>query len=165
MRKIVNIFVLFLVGILIILPLVFFFISEIGGVPILDGERLVIHAVFIFACFAGMITSADHKQLNIEVFNLKLSAQLKAIVSQINNGIMVAVLTAIFFACFPNILVVIDSSDLLWGIPVRFIFYALPLMFFAQLFLCLRKKNMPVSSVIGLIVGLFISCGSIAVII
>lgn len=165
MRKIVNIFVLVLVGILIILPLVFFFISEIGGVPILDGERLVIHAVFIFACFAGMITSADHKQLNIEVFNLKLSAQLKAIVSQINNGIMVAVLTAIFFACFPNILVVIDSSDLLWGIPIRFIFYALPLMFFAQLFLCLRKKNMPVSSVIGLIVGLFISCGSIAVII
>lgn len=165
MRKIVNICVLLLVGILVVLPIIFFFISEIGGVPILDGERLIIHAVFIFACFAGMITSAEHKQLNIEVCNLKLSAQLKAIVSQVNNGIATTVLTAIFFACFPNILVVIDSADLLWGMPVRFIFYALPFMFFVQLFLCLRKKNMLVSSLAGLIVGLFISCGSIAVII
>ena len=141
MRKTVNLFVLLLVGILIILPIVFFFISEIGGAPILDGERLIIHAVFIFACFAGMITSADNKQLSIEVFNLKLSDKLKVAVMRINNGITAAVLTAIFFACFPNILAVIDSADLLWGVPVRFIFCALPLMFFAQLFLCLKKKR------------------------
>ena len=165
MRKTVNGFVLFLVGILIVLPIVFFFISTIGGVPILDGERLIIHAVFIFACFAGIITSADNKQLNIEAFNLKLSDKLKAIVAQLNNGIASAILTAVFFACFPNILVVIDSSDLLWGAPIRFIFGALPLMFFAQLFLCLKKKNMRLSSVIGLAIGLFISCGSIAVIV
>jgi len=165
MRKIVNICVLLLVGILVVLPIIFFFISEIGGVPILDGERLIIHIVFIFACFAGMITSADNKQLGIEVFNLKLSAKLKSAVAQVNNGITTAVLTAVFFACFPNILVVIDSADLLWGVPVRFIFYALPFMFFVQLFLCLRKKNMLVSSLAGLIAGLFVSCGSIAVII
>ena len=108
MRKAVNVFVLFLVGILIVLPIVFFFISTIGGVPILDGERLIIHAVFIFACFAGIITSADNKQSNIEAFNLKLSDKLKAIVAQLNNGIATAILTAIFFACFPNILVDID---------------------------------------------------------
>ena len=164
MRKIVNIFVLFLVGILIILPIVFFLINDIGGIPVLDGERVIIHAVFIFACFAGMITSADHKQLNIEVFNLKLSARLKTIVSQINNGITTVVLTAIFFACFPNILVVIAPADLVWGVPVRFIFGALPLMFFAQLFLCFKKRGALVSSLVGLIFGLFISCGSIAVI-
>ena len=165
MRKTVNVFVLFLVGILIILPIVFFLISDIGGIPVLDGERLIIHAVFIFACFAGMITSADNKQLSIEVFNLKLSARVKNIVSQTNNGITAAVLTAIFFACFPNILVVIDPADLLWGVPVRFIFGALPLMFFAQLFLCFKKRGMLVSSLVGLAAGLFISCGSIAVIV
>ncbi|UTC51500.1 TRAP transporter large permease subunit [Treponema sp. OMZ 855] len=165
MRKTVNIFVLFLVGILVVLPIIFFFISDVGGIPVLDGERLVIHTVFIFACFAGMITSADHKQLNIEVFNLKLSDRLKTIVSQINNGITAAVLTAIFFACFPNILVVIDASDLLWGLPVRFIFAALPLMFFAQLFLCFKKRGSLVSSLVGLAAGLFISSGSIAVIV
>ena len=164
MRKSVNVFVLFLVGILVILPMVFFFISDIGGIPVLDGERLVIHVVFIFACFAGMITSADHKQLNIEVFNLKLSDRLKTAVSQVNNGITTAVLIAIFFACFPNILVVIAPSDLLWGVPVRFIFGALPLMFFAQLFLCFKKRGLLVSSLVGLLGGLFISCGSIAVI-
>ena len=164
MRKTVNIFILFLVGVLIVLPMVFFLISEIGGIPVLDGERLIIHIVFIFACFAGMVTSADNKQLGIEVFNLKLSAKLKSAVTQVNNGITTAVLTAVFFACFPNILVVIESTDLLWGIPVRFVFCALPLMFFAQLFLCFKKNNTLVSSLVGLLVGLFISCGSIAVI-
>ena len=164
MRKTVNIFILFLVGVLIVLPMVFFLISEIGGIPVLDGERLIIHIVFIFACFAGMVTSADNKQLGIEVFNLKLSAKLKSAVTQVNNGITTAVLTAVFFACFPNILVVIESTDLLWGIPVRFVCCALPLMFFAQLFLCFKKNNTLVSSLVGLLVGLFISCGSIAVI-
>ena len=164
MRKTVNIFILFLVGVLIVLPMVFFLISEIGGIPVLDGERLIIHIVFIFACFAGMVTSADNKQLGIEVFNLKLSAKLKSAVTQVNNGITTAVLTAVFFACFPNILVVIESTELVWGIPVRFVFCALPLMFFAQLFLCFKKNNTLVSSLVGLLVGLFISCGSIAVI-
>ena len=164
MRKTVNIFILFLVGVLIVLPMVFFLISEIGGIPVLDGERLIIHIVFIFACFAGMVTSADNKQLGIEVFNLKLSAKWKGTVTQVNNSITTAVLTAVFFACFPNILVVIESTDLLWGIPVRFVFCALPLMFFAQLFLCFKKNNTLVSSLVGLIAGLFISCGSIAVI-
>ena len=164
MRKTVNIFILFLVGVLIVLPMVFFLISEIGGIPVLDGERLIIHIVFIFACFAGMVTSADNKQLGIEVFNLKLSAKWKGTVTQVNNSITTAVLTAVFFACFPNILVVIEPTDLLWGIPVRFIFCALPLMFFAQLFLCFKKNNKYVSSLVGLIAGLFISCGSIAVI-
>ena len=164
MRKTVNIFILFLVGVLIVLPMVFFLISEIGGIPVLDGERLIIHIVFIFACFAGMVTSADNKQLGIEVFNLKLSAKWKGTVTQVNNSITTTVLTAVFFACFPNILVVIESTDLLWGIPVRFVFCALPLMFFAQLFLCFKKNNTLVSSLVGLLVGLFISCGSIAVI-
>ena len=164
MRKTVNIFILFLVGVLIVLPMVFFLISEIGGIPVLDGERLIIHIVFIFACFAGMVTSADNKQLGIEVFNLKLSAKWKGTVTQVNNSITTAVLTAVFFACFPNILVVIEPTDLLWGIPVRFIFCALPLMFFAQLFLCFKKNNKYVSSLVGLLAGVFISCGSIAVI-
>lgn len=135
MRKTVNIFILFLVGVLIVLPMVFFLISEIGGIPVLDGERLIIHIVFIFACFAGMVTSADNKQLGIEVFNLKLSAKLKSAVTQVNNGITTAVLTAVFFACLPNILVVIESTDLLWGIPVRFVFLCAPAdVFCAALF-------------------------------
>ena len=163
MKKIINILVLFLVSALILLPIVFFFISEIGGIPILDGERLIIHTVFVFACFAGVITSAKDKQLSIEVFTSRLSPRLKYIVSGMNNGITVAVLTALFFACFPNIFAVLDPGDLLWGIPVRFIFIALPVMFFAQLFLNIRKTGL-VSSLIGLAVGLFISCGSIAVI-
>lgn len=165
MRKLINVFILFLVGILITLPIVFFFMSRIGGIPIMDEERLIIHVVFVFACFAGMITSADCRQLNIEAFSTKLSGRFKTIASNINSGVTVAILTAIFFACFPNILAVIDRGDFVWGIPIRFIFAALPLMFFAQLFLVLKNGNSPVSALVGLAAGLFLSCGSIAAII
>ena len=71
MRKIVNVFVLFLVGILITLPIVFFLINDIGGIPVLDGERVIIHAVFIFSCFSGINNSSDNKKLYIEVFKHK----------------------------------------------------------------------------------------------
>ena len=162
MRKTVNILILFLAGILSILPIIFWGITEIGGMSIMDGERFIIHAVFVFACFAGIITSADHRQLNIEVFNLRLSESLKSTVGSINNGISIAVLTALFFACFPNILTVIDSGDILWGIPVRFLFLALPLMFLAQLVLQIRENKRLLSSLLGLSAGLFVSCGSLA---
>lgn len=162
MRKTVNILILFLAGVLSILPIIFWGITEIGGMSIMDGERFIIHAVFVFACFAGIITSADHRQLNIEVFNLRLSESLKSTVGSINNGISIAVLTALFFACFPNILTVIDSGDILWGIPVRFLFLALPLMFLAQLVLQIRENKRLLSSLLGLSAGLFVSCGSLA---
>ena len=162
MRKTVNILILFLAGVLSILPIIFWGITEIGGMSIMDGERFIIHAVFVFACFAGIITSADHRQLNIEVFNLRLSESLKSTVGGINNGISIAVLTALFFACFPNILTVIDSGDILWGIPVRFLFLALPLMFLAQLVLQIRESKRLLSSLLGLSAGLFVSCGSLA---
>lgn len=162
MRKTVNILILVLTGTLTILPLIFWGISEICGIAIMDGERFIIHAVFVFACFAGIITSADNKQLGIEVFNLRLSPAVKGAVSSFNNGISIAVITALFFACFPNILAVIDPNDFLWGMPVRFIFLALPFMFFVQLFLHIREKSRWLSSLLGLAAGLFVSCGSIA---
>lgn len=162
MRKTVNILILFLAGVLSVLPIIFWGITEIGGMSIMDGERFIIHAVFVFACFAGIITSADHRQLNIEVLNLRLSESLKSTVGSINNGISIAVLTALFFACFPNILTVIDSGDILWGIPVRFLFLALPLMFLAQLVLQIWENKRLLSSLLGLSAGLFVSCGSLA---
>ena len=42
MRKTVNILILFLAGVLAILPIIFWGITEIGGVAIMDGERFII---------------------------------------------------------------------------------------------------------------------------
>ncbi len=164
MRKFAHILVLLLTGALIILPMAFFFIREIGGIPILDEDRIIIHAVFVFACFAGMITSAENKQLSIEAITHRLPSGIQTVIRHVNGGIAVAVLTALFFACFPNMFAVIDAADAVWGIPVRAIFSALPLMFFGQLFLNLRKTRFSIASLFGVAAGLFISSGSIAVI-
>ncbi|EFW37122.1 hypothetical protein [Treponema phagedenis] len=93
LRQILNIIVLTLAGILTVLPLCFYLAGKIINIPffsdssntshtvfaeqirlvILSSEGVLTHIVFIFVCFAGIITSADKKQLNIEVFVSKLS--------------------------------------------------------------------------------------------
>ncbi|MGP1594595.1 MAG: TRAP transporter large permease subunit [Treponema sp.] len=163
MRKCVNIFVLGLVCVVILLPMLFFILSNVIGMQLLESDRFIIHAVFVFACFAGIITSADNKQLNIEAVSQKFSPRVRRITDAINAAVSTAVLTALFFACFPNIITVIDPRDTIWHIPVRFVFAALPLMLFSLLLLNLKRSKYRLSSIIGGLIGLFISSGSIAV--
>ena len=161
MKKIINTVVLLLVGVLVSLPIIFFCITGVAGIQILDGERFIIHIVFIFACFAGIITSIDNKQLTIEAFSALISPGKQKIIKNINNGIVIAILTALFFASFPNIVAVIDPRDILWGIPLRFIFAALPLMFLGILFTAVKRISV-IPAALGLAIGLFISCSSLS---
>ncbi|MGP1577001.1 MAG: TRAP transporter large permease subunit [Treponema sp.] len=163
MRKCINIFVVGLVCVLVLLPVLFFIVSNVLGIQLLESERFIIHTVFVFACFAGIVTSADDKQLSIEAVSQKFSPRIKQSIDRINAAISTAVLMALFFACFPNILAVIDPRDSIWHIPVRFIFAALPLMFFSLLFLNIKRNRYKLSAIVGSGIGLFISSGSIAV--
>ena len=161
MKKIINIIVLLLVGLLVSLPIIFFCITGIAGIQILDGERFIIHIVFVFVCFAGIITSIDNKQLTIEALSALISPKKQQIIKNINNGIVIASVTALFFASFPNIVVVIDPRDSVWGIPVRLIFAALPFMFLGILFTAVKRISF-IPAVLGVIIGLFISCSSLS---
>ena len=82
MRKIVNGFILALTAVLVVLPFVIH-ITVGFGKNSLESERLIVQLVFVFACLAGIITTADKKQLNIEIFTSKFNQKIQNIIYKV----------------------------------------------------------------------------------
>ncbi|EMB22348.1 TRAP transporter large permease subunit [Treponema denticola] len=159
MKKVVNSFILTLTAVLILLP----FISHIASSfdkNSLEFERLIVQLVFVFACLAGLITTIQKKQLNIEVFTSKFDNKIQLIINAFLSCINIAILTAVFFSVFPNYNM-LSSEDHVLYIPIKIFFSALPPMYLIMLALEIKRNKCIVSSIAGLLIGLLISTGSI----
>lgn len=159
MRKIVNGFVLALTAVLIVLPFIIHITIGFGKNG-LEYERLIVQLVFVFACFAGIITTIEKRQLNIEVFTSKLDKKLQSIIHGFISCVNIAILTAVFFSVFPNYNM-LSSEDHVLYIPIKVFFSALPPMYLAMLILEIKRNKCIVSNILGLLIGLLISTGSI----
>ena len=158
--KAISLVVAVLSALLILLPLGLFVITKFT--PILDSDMALIHIVFVFSCFAGILTEINKKQLCIDAFLLKLPEKLKEIVVQLNHGFSIFTLNVLFFSAFPNFFAIFSKDELIWYIPVRVIFLSLPLMYVFILVLnILRSKNV-YTIVLGLVLSFFASSPSIA---
>lgn len=162
MRKVVNSLVVFFAAVLVILPLVLFFAEKF--IFISDTERALIHIVFVFSCFAGILTEADGKQLSIDVFLNKAPQKFKKIITGINSGVSIFTLTCLFSASFPNIFFVLTKGDSVWFVPIRFIFLALPIMYFGILFLQVKRSGSFAVIIPSFIFAFIASSGSVAAI-
>jgi len=159
MKKILTGFVLTITAVLIVLPFISHIAADLGNNS-LEFERLIVQLVFVFACLAGIITTIEKKQLNIEAFTSKLDKKLQAIVQGAISCVNIAILTAVFFSVFPNYNM-LSSEDHVLYIPIKIFFSALPPMYFIMLALEIKRHKCIVSSVAGLLIGLLISTGSI----
>ena len=159
MKKILTGFVLTITAVLIVLPFISHIAADLGNNS-LEFERLIVQLVFVFACLAGIITTIEKKQLNIEAFTSKLDKKLQAIVQGAISCINIAILTAVFFSVFPNYNM-LSSEDHVLYIPIKIFFSALPPMYFIMLALEVKRNKCIVSSIAGLLIGLLISTGSI----
>ena len=159
MKKILTGFVLTITAVLIVLPFISHIAADLGNNS-LEFERLIVQLVFVFACLAGIITTIEKKQLNIEAFTSKLDKKLQAIVQGAISCVNIAILTAVFFSVFPNYNM-LSSEDHVLYIPIKIFFSALPPMYFIMLALEIKRHKCIVSSIAGLLIGLLISTGSI----
>ncbi|UTC63911.1 TRAP transporter large permease subunit [Treponema sp. OMZ 788] len=159
MKKIVTGFILALTAVLLVLP----FLSRIAaafGNSSLEFERLIVQLVFVFSCLAGIITTIEKKQLNIEVFTSKFDKKIQLIISKVLSCLNIAVLTAVFLSVFPNYNM-LSSEDHVLKIPIKIFFSALPPMYFAMLVLEIKRSRCIVSGILGLLSGFLISTGSV----
>jgi len=124
MKKILTGFVLTITAVLIVLPFISHIAADLGNNS-LEFERLIVQLVFVFACLAGLITTIEKKQLNIEAFTSKLDKKLQAIVQGAISCINIAILTAVFFSVFPNYNM-LSSEDHVLYIPIKIFFSAPP---------------------------------------
>lgn len=160
LKKAVSIVVAILSCFLILLPLLLFCITKFT--TILDSDMALIHIVFIFSCFAGILTEMNKKQLCVDAFVAKLPEKLKKIVEQINYGFSIFTLNVLFFSAFPNFFAIFSKDELIWYVPVRFIFLSLPFMYAFILGLNIVHSKNIYTVVISLLLGIFASSSSIA---
>ncbi len=159
MKKGLNIFIIAIAAVLSVLPFISRLITA-TGVQILGTDRLIVQLVFVFTSMAGIVTSIQKKQLNIEVLSDVLNDKTKVLVENIISGISIAVLTMLFFACFPNYNL-IDSQDSVFKIPINIFYSFLPLMYIGILIVEFKRSNGLTAKILGLLVGLLLSAGSI----
>lgn len=177
MKKLLNYSLIVLAVVLMILPLLVPLFSKVTEVlvtnfkmnPFLqivstfvfDADLGIVNLTFIFACFAGIYTALRNKHLNISVLSDTLPEKLSVVVQNIISSISIAVLIALFFATFPNILSIINKADSVWGIPIRFIFLVLTFMYLALVVIEVwRSKNLFAVG-FGILFGVLFSLGSI----
>jgi len=143
-----------------LLPLFLFCVNKI--VTVLDSDQVLIHLVFIFSAFAGILTEIREKQLSIDVFFSKLKEREKKIVSEVNYGFCIFTSLSLFISAFPNFFAIFDKNESVFYIPVRFIFLALPLMYVFIFILNLKKSKSFVTPIVAIILSFFASSSSIA---
>lgn len=158
--KTVSIVVAFLSALLILLPLGLFIITKFT--PILDSDMALIHIVFVFSCFAGILTEIHKKQLCVDAFLLKLSEKPKKFITQLNYGFSIFTLNVLFFSAFPNFFAIFSKDELIWYIPVRFIFLSLPFMYAFILVLNIMRSRNIYTIIVSLVLSIFASSSSIA---
>lgn len=159
MRKAIHIFILSIVAAVIVLPFIVHIITVLG-ITVLDTERLIVQLVFVFACFAGIITTDNKKQLSIEVFATAFNGKTKSVLQQIISALNIAILTAVFFSVFPNYNQIADD-DKVFFIPVKLFFSALPIMYGTVLVMEFVRTKCIAAKIIGSVLGLIFSAGSI----
>ena len=157
--KILSNLVAVLSGVLILMPLVLFGLSK--AYTILDADQALIHLVFVFSAFAGMLTEIHKKQLSIDVFFAKLPLFAKKVVEQINYAFCIFTSFSLFASAFPNFFAVFSKEDSIWTVPVRFVFLALPLMYFF-IFAINATRAKLLTVIVSLLLALFASSSSIA---
>lgn len=152
----------FLLLILAIFPLLFRIITATTGISILSADLVQVNLVFMFAAIAGVITSADNKQLSLGVLNEILPFRIKKIVSPIQSSITTTILTALFLSSFSEFFMIFQPGEAIWGIPLQLVFAFLPLMYLGMLYLAITKKPHKIAASIGILLGIFVASGPIA---
>ncbi len=160
MKRGLSVTVAALSGVLVMLPLLLFCITKF--VPVLDSDQALIHIVFVFSAFAGMLTELTKKQLSIDAFFAKLNPHMKNIVERINSAVCIFTLSVLFVSAFPNFLAIFSKDQAIWYVPVRFIFLALPLMYGVILAInIIRERNVYIV-LSSILLAIFASSTSLA---
>lgn len=157
---------------LAVLPLVFKVIQSVGtaltasgnggaGFAVPQQDSVTVHLVFLFTCMAGILTSHAGKHLSLDVITGLLRGRALQAVEMIRAGLETAVVTALFFSAWSELFAAFLPEDKLWGIPMRWIFGFLPLMYAGILFLAVQRKGMRIAAWVGAALGLLVSTGPV----
>jgi len=152
----------FLVLILCTLPFAQLISENLLHIPLQNIDIVMVHAVFLFACFTGIITWRKDKHICIAAVDEFAPLAVKKVVHILKACFIPAVLTALFFSSLSEFFSGFVTGDRVWGIPLYFVFIVLPFSYIAMLVHALLKKENRLFSVLGIVLGLCISAGPLS---
>ncbi len=161
-RKFEGTVIVSLIILLCALPFIQLFSEKVLAIVIQDIDVMMVNLVFLFSCFASMVTWRNDKHICIAAVDQIATGKVKSIIAAIKAFIIPCVLFALFCASFSEFFVLFYPEDTIWGIQLRFIFAFLPLLYLSMIVMIIRKKEKLLFSILGLVVGFLISSGQIA---
>ncbi|MCH5291130.1 MAG: TRAP transporter large permease subunit [Treponema sp.] len=161
LKKIENTIAVVLIAFLAVFPLVLKFVQGVCKVQVLDSDIAIMHAVFVFSCIAGFITWRADRHLSLASLTQKLPKRLREAVSFIKTLIAVCILTALFLDSFCQLVNPAQFTKSIWHISERIFFMFLPICYIGLLVLEGIRQRHVVAVLIGIVLGLIISMGTI----
>ena len=162
LKKIVNGSGIFFLALLAVLPLAFRLVTALTGRQIPSEDLAIVNLVFAFASIAGIITSAQGKQLNLAVINEVLPETPRRIADWFLTLIGTATLTALFLSSTSELFMIFGPKENVWGIPLSVVFLALPLMYLGMVSVTIAKSSLKLAGILGAVIGLVIASGPVA---
>lgn len=180
-----------LVAFLATFPLLTKLLQNVFHVAIMDCDIAVVQFCFMLSCLAGFVTWHEKRHLSLASLSDKLPPLAKSITENIKVLLVSAILTALFFDSFCQLVNPAQFTARFWGMSTKFFFALLPacyLLIMAYNFVSIIKnakqhtkkvsessqhsnillKMMPreslvllVSNILGFLLGLFLSSGTI----
>ncbi len=161
-RKVEGSIIVGLIILLCALPFIQLLSEKVLGIVIADIDLMMVNLVFLFSCFASMVTWRSGKHICIATVDQLTHGGIKNVIEIIKSIIIPCVLVTLFFAAFSEYFVLFYPEDTIWGIQLRFIFAFLPLMYLSMIVMVLLKKDYKLFSIIGVLLGCVLSTGPIA---
>lgn len=161
-NRIIRVAGLVLIALLTLLPLAFKLIVSGLGIALPSSDLVLVNLVFVYAAIAGIITSAENKQLSLGVFTDKLPYRARRVIEPVGVCVTTAILAALFLASFSETFMAFKPDEILWGIPLSVVFAALPLMYGAMVAFVFFRRRAKLAAAIGLVIGFAIASGPVA---
>ena len=161
LKKIENSFAVILIFLLTVTSLVIKVLQDNFHVQVLDADGILVNLAFVFACVAGLITWREKRHLSLAAVTEKLPEKIKNVVEIISSTVTPVILIQLFLSAICQIVNPDQFQNVLWGIPVKVFFFFFPLCYIMMVILECAKKEHKVAAIVGVVLGIITSMGSI----
>ncbi len=161
LKKIENSFAVILIFLLTVTSLIIKVLQDNFHVQVLDADGILVNLAFVFACVAGLITWREKRHLSLAAVTEKLPVKMKNIVEIISSVVTPVILVQLFLSAVCQIVNPDQFQNVLWGVPVKIFFFFFPLCYVMMVILECSKKDHKMAAIVGVVLGVITSMGSI----
>ncbi len=149
-------------SLLALLPLAVRAFSGITRIAVPSADLAQVNLVFVFAGLAGTLAAEEGRHLSLGAFDARKFDALRRVTGPALSFLTAFVLTALFATSLSEVGMAFKPDELVWGIPLRLVFAALPAAFLSMAAIAFAKSEHRVSAAIGTALGILSAAGPIS---